>query len=92
MSRGPVKATPRPIRGDVNAILNRMIAEGVIRSFETNFDSPASAGLALHVMVRTERVIAEEDRRALRARITEALAHLYTDVVVSVRPSRGGQR
>ena len=83
-----IKNRERAIRGDMNAILNGMITSGVIRSFDTNFDSPASSGLAVHVMVTADGVTTDHARRALRDRITKALAHLDPDVVVSVRPAK----
>ena len=43
------------IRGDVNAILNGLIREGVITSFQTNFDS-LSGALAPHIMVTADVV------------------------------------
>ena len=43
------------VRGDVNAILNSLVEEGVITSFRTNFDS-LSGALAPHIMVTADVV------------------------------------
>ena len=53
------------IRGDVNVILNGLIADGVITGFETNFDNPISSALALHVRV-TANVITDHRNPRLR--------------------------
>ena len=71
MARGP-----QSLRGDVNAILNGLIREGVITGFETNFDNPASIALALHVRVTVNRLAKE-------------IEALEPGVIVSVRSTPG---
>ena len=82
----------RSVRGDVNAILNGMIREGVITSFETNFGDPVSMAFALHVRVAADhlgddprKAGYEERRRGLQDRIIRQLKPVAPDVIVSVR-------
>ena len=62
---------PKSVRGNVNAVLNGLVREGVITGFETNFDSPFATALALHVKVTTGLItdprIPGYDDRAVRA-------------------------
>lgn len=39
--------------GDVNAVLNRLVSEGVISGFRTNRAEAGASGAALHVTVTT---------------------------------------
>ena len=80
------------LRGDVNAILNGLIREGVITSFETNFDDPVSTAFALHVRVAADHLGSdnrtakyEERRREVQSRIMRQLEPLAPGVIVSVR-------
>ena len=41
----------RYVRGDINIILNGMIASGTIASYKTSFDLPADQGGAVHVTI-----------------------------------------
>lgn len=82
----------RPVRGDVNAILNRFVREGLITGFETNLGSPIAA-LAPHVRVTANLVTDpglpgydRERLQSLRAQIATQLEPLLPGVVVSVRP------
>ena len=81
----------RSVRGDVNAILNGLMLEGVITSFETNFDNPLSTQFALHVRVAADQLGSdagyEERRRELQGRIMRQLEPLAPGVIVSVRGS-----
>src|SRR5215203_885952 len=80
----------RSVRGDVNAILNGMIRDGVITSFETTFDNPTVA-FAPHIRVAADLGIDprkpafDERRRELRVRIMRQLEPLAPGVIVSVR-------
>lgn len=81
----------RSVRGDVNAILNRMIRDGVITSFETNFDT-LSVALAPHVKVTANMVTLAgkegydpEGVMRLRKDIMRKLEPLAPGVIVSVR-------
>lgn len=83
---------PSSIRGDVNAILNGLIREGVITGFETNFGTPLAAALALHVRVTADlitdpRIPGYDDKavRAIRNRIAKEIDPLAPGVVVSIR-------
>jgi hypothetical protein len=44
----------RSLRGDVNVILQGMISDGLIASYETNFDNPTSLALAPHIRVAAD--------------------------------------
>ena len=86
----------RYVRGDVNAILNGLIREGVITSFETNFDNPLSTPFGLHVRVATDQLGADwntpewdERRRELQSRIIRQLEPFAPGVIVSVRATPG---
>ena len=87
MARGP-----QSLRGNVNAVLNGLIREGVITAFETNFDSISGLGV-LHITVSanliTDPRIPGYDRRkvlAVRNRVSKELEGVgATDVIVSVR-------
>ena len=79
------------IRGDVNAILNDMVHNGVITSLETNFDNPLSTPFGLHVRVAADQIGRERDaafdqrRRELQASIIRQIEPLVPGVIVSVR-------
>jgi hypothetical protein len=85
-------AGPQSLRGNVNAILNGLIREGVITAFETNFDSATALGI-LHIAVSADlitdaRVPGYERPKvmAIRNRVTKELEGIgATDIVVSVR-------
>jgi hypothetical protein len=89
MARGP-----QSLRGDVNAVLNGLIREGVITAFETNFGDMGALGI-LHVAVTapliTDLRIPGYDRlrvMAIRNRVSKELEGVgATDVIVSVRSS-----
>ena len=74
--------------GSINAVLNRLVREGVITSFKTNIADRQSA-LGLHVIVTApaaeEHTIAEEVRR----RVSGELEALAEGVTVTV--DRSGQ-
>ena len=66
-------------RGDLNAVLNRLVREGVIAAFRTNFsvkDSPA--GLCVTVTPHGA------DADCIKERIHQALAPLAREVIVSI--------
>src|SRR5215217_7312231 len=81
----------RSVRGNVNAILNGMVRDGVITSFETNFDNPLSTQFGLHVRVAADQLGSgagfEERRREMQATIIRQLEPLAPGVIVSVRGS-----
>ena len=88
----------RSVRGDVNVILNGMIRDGVITSFETNFSDPVSIAFGLHIRVLAHIGAAprtrafDERRRELRDRILGQLKPIAPDVIVSVRAGRNPWR
>src|SRR5215204_1093898 len=87
MARGP-----QSLRGNANAVLNGLIREGVITSFETNFDSASALGI-LHIAVSADlitdpRIPGYERPKvmAIRNRVTKELKGAgAADVMVSVR-------
>ena len=87
MARGPQSR-----RGNVNAVLNGLIGEGVITAFETNIDSASALGI-LHIAVTADlitdpRIPGYERPKvmAIRNRVTKELEGAgAADVMVSVR-------
>ena len=82
------------IRGDVNAILNGLIREGLITSFKTNFDS-VSGAIAPHIMVTADVVTLSgapgyDPKRVTQIRDTvmRKLNPIGPGVIVSVRDGR----
>jgi hypothetical protein len=75
----------------LNVILERMISDGLIRSFDTNFDNPSSLALAPHIRVAADigidprKPAFDERRRELRDRIMRELQPMAPDIIVSVR-------
>jgi adenine/guanine phosphoribosyltransferase-like PRPP-binding protein len=69
--------------GDVNAVLNRLVRDGRIAGFWTNFSEARSSG-GLHVIVVPAGLLDESGTRELRAEIVERLAPLALDPVVTV--------
>src|SRR3954469_6306349 len=93
--RRAMQSGPKCTRGNVDAILNGLVRQGVITGFETNFDDPVSFALALHVKVTadviTDARIPGYDAvrvRAIRNRVAKEIAPLSPDVIVSVRPEK----
>ena len=90
----------RSLRGDVNVILNGLVRDGVIESFETNFNNHASLALGLHIRVlanlgATPRSSAfDARRRDLRDSIMRQLEPVAPGVIVSVRgtPATAGPK
>ena len=83
---------PRRIRGEVNAILDGLVQDGVITGFKTNFENPASLALALHVRVTADIVTDmrnpgydEKRVRSIRNRVAKDIEGLSPGVIVSVR-------
>ena len=86
------------IRGDVDAILNGLIRDGVITSFRTNFDS-LSGALAPHIMVTADVVTLSgqpgyDPKRVAQIRDTvmRKLNPIGPGVIVSVRDGRHTKR
>ena len=84
------------IRGHVNAILNGLVGDGLITSFQTNFDNPVSAMFGLHVRVAADYLGADpqkagydQRRRELQGKIMRQLEPLSPGVIVSVRGRSG---
>ncbi len=81
------------MRGDMNAVLNRLIGEGVITALETNFAGISALGIVQVVAadVVTDPHIPGYDRPkvlAVRNRVTKELEGVgAADVIVSVRSS-----
>ena len=84
----------RALRSNVNVILNRMIRDGVIVSFETNFNDPASVAFGVHIRVISDLGVApgteafDERRRELRDSILSQLEPVAPGVIVSVRGTK----
>jgi hypothetical protein len=75
--------------GAINAVLNRLVREGVIEAFRTNIADRKSA-LGLHVIVTTaaaDRAPGEDVRR----QVARALEPLIADAVVTVDRSAVSQ-
>ena len=63
----------RMLWGDVNAALNRLVAEGAIVAFKSNFDR-LIPDLGLHVHVTPVRPVTDLEAKALCNRVESALA------------------
>ena len=70
------------LRGDVNAILNRLVREGVISAFQTNFGTPAEA-FGVHIIIITPP--SATDREAVRRTVGQALDGLSEQVTITVK-------
>ncbi len=70
----------RKIRGSVNVVLNRLVREGVITGFRTNFDQQGGATTP-HV---TATVAEEWSLEAARALIVDALTEVASGIDVTV--------
>ncbi len=71
---------PRSLRGDINAILNRLVSDGAIKGFSTNlFEKPVPeqplATIAVH---------RREDAEVAYRKVTQALEPLSQHIIVSV--------
>jgi hypothetical protein len=69
--------------GDVNQILNRLVAEGIIRSFWTNLGAPLSP-LGVHVVVVPAAPVDEIGAGGLRERIGRELGPLAVPLTITV--------
>ncbi len=74
----------RRVRGDVNAILNRLIRDGVIAAFETKQDSTSALVSRLRIFVVPGSAT---DPNAAKRAVTTALEN-FSDLV-SVRVKAG---
>jgi F420-dependent methylenetetrahydromethanopterin dehydrogenase len=72
----------RPIRGDVNVILNGLLREGVIAGFETSFDKEAPAKRVGITVVAGTAMSPEAVEKAIRT----ALDRFSDQVIVTVKP------
>lgn len=72
----------RPIRGDVNVILNGLLREGVIAGFETSFDKEAPAKRVGITVVAGTAMSPKAVEKAIRA----ALDRFSDQVSVTVKP------
>jgi len=69
------------LRGDVNAILNRLVREGVISAFQTNFGTPSEA-FGVHIIITPPSAT---DREAVRRTVGQALDGLSEQVTITVK-------
>lgn len=69
------------LRGDVNAILNRLVREGVISAFQTNFGTPAEA-YGVHVIITPGSAT---DGERVRRTVSQALENLSEQVTITVK-------
>jgi len=69
------------LRGDVNAILNRLVREGVISAFQTNFGTPAEA-YGVHIIITPGSAT---DRDGVRRAVAAALDGLSEQVTITVK-------
>ena len=73
-------------RGDMNAILNRLVREGVLASFQTNFDGRSSS-LGIHIIViGSAGRGAKEVRTAVTAALSPILQQEPVTITVARRP------
>jgi hypothetical protein len=69
------------LRGDVNAILNRLVRDDVISAFQTNFGTPAEA-YGVHIIITPGSAM---DRDGVRRAVTRALDGLSEQVTITVK-------
>jgi hypothetical protein len=77
------------LRGDINAILNPLVAAGTIKGFSTNlYDKPAPDQTVVTVLVDSQ-----EEAEEVRRRVSQALEPLGQHIVVQaeIRVRRGHQ-
>ena len=72
--------------GDVNVVLNRLVAAGVIGRFWTNLAARRPL-LALHVVVSPPAPVDNEGAERIRGVVAAALEPLTEDVTVTVEQS-----
>ena len=65
--------------GDINASLNRLVREGVIRSFRTNRADKSQAGLHVSIVPGDGA-----DPEAVRSQIVDLLSGMDDDVTVTL--------
>jgi hypothetical protein len=70
----------RGLRGDINLVLNRLVGQGVIASYRTNFDT-VEAHQGPHVTVTAPPSRAPDD---VRLRVMDALAAVAVGVGLTV--------
>ena len=80
----------RRIWGDVNAALNRLVADGVIAAFKTSFGGPAPE-MGAHVIVTPVERVTDLHAEEIRSRVEGALADLVP-ATVTVDRSPGESR
>jgi hypothetical protein len=80
----------RPGWGTVNAVLNRLVAEGVIAAFRTSFSGPRPE-LDVHVIITPAESVTDAKADAIRSQVETALAE-HMPATVTVDRSRGSSR
>ena len=73
-------ASDRPIRGDVNVILNGLVRDGVIAGFETSFDKLTTRRVRITVVAPSAN-----SPEAVERAVTTALDRYAHDVNVEVK-------
>jgi hypothetical protein len=76
--------------GTVNAVLNRLVREGVITAFRTNIADGRSA-LGLHVIVTADGMADRSRAEDVRRQVARELQPLIADAVVTVDLSDSGR-
>ena len=71
----------RRIWGDVNAVLNRLVADGVIAAFKTSFGGLAPE-MGAHVIVMPVERVSDLHAEEIRSRVEGALADLVPAIVI----------
>jgi hypothetical protein len=74
--------------GSINAVLNRLVGEGVITAFKTNIADRRS-GPGLHVIV-TAPGVDRAKAETVRRRVARELAPLSEDATVTIDQSHEG--
>ncbi len=69
--------------GDVNVVLNRLVAAGLISRFGTNLGERGPL-LSLHVVVSPSGTIDDAGAEAIRAKVAAELSSFAEDVTVTV--------
>jgi len=70
------------LRGDINAVLNRLVREGVISAFETNLGARAEPHGVRVIVTPTSA----SNREVVRRTVADALSAQAEHITVTVKP------
>ena len=74
--------------GSINAVLNRLVREGIITAFKTNI-ADRQSGLGLHVIVTASGVDDQAKAEEVRRQVARELEPVIDGATVTVDQSQG---